>query len=157
LRIFRMAAAGFLIMPRNTGARLSLAHVDDAAAAILASFARDKPDAAPLEFDDGSPGGHSWRTIAGVAREVLGRPVRTLPLPDGVLYAAGWASGLAAQMTGRATVLTRQKVNELLHADWVARPPGVPGYQPAWNLLEGFRNTAQWAASRGLVRMFQAN
>jgi len=156
LRIFRMAAAGFVAVPRNPAARLSLAHVDDAAAAIMATFALTSPSATPLEFDDGFPGGHDWRAIAGAAAQVLGRPVRLLAVPDGVLNAVGWASGLAARLAGRPTVLTREKVNELLHADWVAHPPGVAGYRPAWTLVDGFRNTAQWAASEGLVRIFQA-
>lgn len=155
LRIFRMAARGFLPVPAVAGARLSLAHVDDAAAAILAAMTVDQIPDQPIEFDDGAPQGHAWDEIALAAGQALNRPVRTLRLPPGVFYAVGAASGLLAQITRRPTVLSRHKVAEILHPDWVARPTPLPGYRPTWALADGFRNTADWAVSQGLVRMLR--
>jgi nucleoside-diphosphate-sugar epimerase len=150
LRIFRMAARGVLAIP-STACRLSLCHVDDAAAAILAALNLPAAAAEPLEFDDGRPGGYAWTDVAAVAARVLGRPVRTLTLPSGVLYGVGALSGFAAQVTRRPTVLTRHKVAEILHQDWVVRTAPIPGYRPAWTLAAGLQNTAAWAASEGLV------
>jgi nucleoside-diphosphate-sugar epimerase len=155
LRIFRLAAHGFLPVPPNPAARLSLVHIDDAVAAILAvKNLAELPDR-PIEFDDGSPQGHSWREIAAAASQAVGRSVRTVPVPAAVLYATGFISHLAAQVVGRPTVLTHQKVAEIMHPDWIIRPYALAGYTPAWNLLEGFRNTARWAGTQGLVRILQ--
>jgi nucleoside-diphosphate-sugar epimerase len=155
LRIFRMAAHGLLPVPPDPGARLSLVHVNDAVAAILAVQNLVECPDAPIEFDDGAARGHGWGEIAAAAGRAVGRPVRTIAVPVPILYTVGFMSDLAAQVTGRPTVLTHRKVAELVHPDWVARPSPLAGYTPAWNLLEGFRNTAEWAGTRGLVRILQ--
>lgn len=155
LRIFRMAGHGFLPVPPNPEGRLSLVHVDDAAAAILAVKNLPQPPDLPIEFDDGAAQGHGWGEIAAAAGQAVGRPVRTVAVPAPILYAIGFISHFCAQVSGRPTVLTHQKVAEIIHPDWVARPCALAGYTPTWNLLAGFRNTAEWAGTRGLVRILQ--
>ena len=157
LRIFRMAARGLMPVPAVPGARLSLVHVDDAAAAILATLRLSEPAAEALEFDDGAADGHSWDAIAATAGEALGRPVRTVSVPPKALYLYGFITNLASQATRRPNVLSHHKVRELLHPDWVVRSPQPPDYQPRWDLLTGFRDTARWATSQGLVRIFQGS
>jgi nucleoside-diphosphate-sugar epimerase len=153
LRIFRLAARGLLPVPATPGARLSLAHVSDAVAAILAAVTLADLPQGPIEFDDGAPGGHSWGDIAAAAATALGRNVRTLELPQIVFAALGTASGIGAQITRRPTVLTRRKVAEILHPNWVVNSQPLAGYTPAWSLAAGFRDTAEWAVSQGLVRI----
>ena len=68
LRIFRMAARGVLPMPSAPGVRLSLAHVDDAAAAVIAAL---WPWASCPAHPLNSTTGHAERTYAG-----LGSPPR---------------------------------------------------------------------------------
>jgi len=154
LRIFQLAAKGVLPVPAVAGARLSLAHVDDTARVILATLSGEYIDKT-IEFDDGHVGGYTWAEVAAAAGHVLGRPVRTLNLPRGVLYAVGVATDVVAQARGRPAVLSRHKVAEIYHPDWVARPTPLPGYRPAWSLVDGFQNTVEWAVSQGLVRMLR--
>jgi nucleoside-diphosphate-sugar epimerase len=154
LRVLQMAARGVLLVPGVPGARLSLAHVDDVANAIVAALAPAVP-AGPLEFDDGRPGGYTWPDIAAAAALALGRPVRVLPVPPPALRLAGMFASAISRVTGRPSVLSADKVGEALNPDWVAAGPQLPGYTPGWSLAEGFRNTAEWAASQGLLRLFQ--
>jgi nucleoside-diphosphate-sugar epimerase len=48
-------------------------------------------------------------------------------------------------------------VGEVLHPDWVAATPRLAGYTPRWTLAEGFKNTAEWADSQGLLRLQRGN
>jgi hypothetical protein len=67
------------------------------------------------------------------------------------MYAAGAAGSVHGRLTGRPNVLCWDKVGELLHPDWVAEPMAFPGYQPAWTIEKGFKDTVNWYASRGLL------
>jgi nucleoside-diphosphate-sugar epimerase len=151
LKIFQMAARGFLVAPMVAGARTSLAHVDDVAGAVMAALAlKDLPDK-PVEFDDGKPGAYGWSEIAAAAGAALRTRPRLIPLPAAVLYIAGAVASLSAVLTRRPTVLSWGKVPELLHPDWVAVGGSFPGYKPLWNLEKGFKNTVSWYTSRGLL------
>ena len=147
-----MASRGFIAVPPDRAARLSLVHVDDAAGAVLAAL-KAPPSPTPVEFDDGTPGGHGWSEIAVAAGRALRRPVRLLPIPAFLLYGTGALATAATRITRRPTVLSWDKVGEILHPDWVAATPPPGGYVPRWLLAPGFENTAEWAASRGLLRL----
>ncbi|MBY0508977.1 MAG: SDR family NAD(P)-dependent oxidoreductase [Rhodospirillaceae bacterium] len=151
LKIFQMAARGFLVAPMVAGARTSLVHVDDVAGAVMAALAlKDLPDT-PVEFDDGKAGAYAWSEIAAAAGEALRTRPRLIRLPAAVLYMAGAAASLSASLTRRPTVLSWGKVPELLHPDWVAAGGSLPGYKPGWTLEKGFKNTVSWYTSRGLL------
>lgn len=151
LRIFRMAARGFVVHPRVDRARISLVHVGDVAAAVLAALSLDPLPDAPIEFDDGRLGGYTWAEIAAAAGLALKTTPRLVGVPAPLLYAAGAAASLAAKVVGRASVFSWGKVPELLHPNWAAEPTELPGYKPAWTLDRGFQDAVNWYASRGLL------
>jgi nucleoside-diphosphate-sugar epimerase len=154
LRLFQMAARGFVLVPGGRDARLSLIHVEDLVAAILNLLPlRDDPGE-PLEIDDGQPQGHEWNGVIAAAAEAVQRKPRVIPLPALALYLAGGMGSLAALLTQKPTVLSWDKVPELLHCDWVAQGGGVPGWTPAWTLSKGFKNTVNWAISQGLLKSY---
>ena len=151
LKIFQMAAKGFLVAPMVPAARTSLVHVDDVVGGVMAALTlTDIPDH-PIEFDDGHPGAYGWADIAAAAGAALQTRPRLIPIPAAVLYAAGAAASLVAYLTRRPTVLSWGKVPELLHPDWMAVTGAFPGYKPLWNLEKGFKDTVSWYASRGLL------
>lgn len=151
LRIFQMAAKGFLVAPMVPAARTSLVHVDDVAGAVMSALTMpDLPDS-PVEFDDGKPGAYGWGEIAAAAGAALGTRPRVVPVPAAVLYMAGGVASAVTYLTRRPSVLSWGKVPELLHPDWVAVGGSFPGYKPLWNLERGFKDTVSWYASRGLL------
>ena len=152
LQVLQMAARGFIAVPPDRAARLSLVHVDDAAGAVIAAL-KAQPLPTALEFDDGKSGGYDWADVAAAASQALRRPVRIVPIPALCLYATGALATLAARITRRPKVLSWDKVGEVLHPDWVAATPAPQAYKPRWSLALGFENTAEWAASRGLLRL----
>jgi 2-alkyl-3-oxoalkanoate reductase len=154
LRIFAMAARGFALVPPDQQARLSLLHVDDLVSAILNLLPwRDDPGE-PLEIDDGQPGGHGWPGIVAAASGALQVNPRLISIPAIAMYVGGACGSLFAHMTQRPSTLSWDKVPELLHPDWVARGPTVPGWTPRWDIRDGFKNTANWAISRGLLKSY---
>lgn len=151
LRIFQMAARGFVPAPMVPNARASLVHVDDVAGAVMAALALDPyglPDQ-PLEFDDGAS--YTWADIAAAAGSAVRTNPRLIQVPAAVLYIAGALSSLQAALTRRPNVLSWGKVPELLHADWVAAPATFPGYKPLWNIDKGFKDAVTWYTSQGLL------
>ena len=157
LRVLQMAARGAILTPAVPGARLSLVHVDDAARAVLAALDLAVLPDHVVEFDDHAAGGYGWDQIATAAATALGRTVRTVSVPKAALYVSGAVGTLVARLTGRASVLSWDKVGEVLHPDWVAATPRLSGYTPQWTLAAGFKNTAEWAGSQGLLRLQRGN
>lgn len=151
LRIFQMAARGFVLRPMVEAARTSLVHVGDVAAAVLAAIRVETPPEDPVEFDDGRVGGYTWEEIAQAAGAALRTNPRLIAVPAAVLYAAGAIASLTSTLAGRASVLSWSKVPELLHPDWAAQVTELPGYKPSWTIDHGFKDAVNWYASRGLL------
>ncbi len=152
LRLFAMAARGWVLIPSVANGRLSLVHVADAVAAIVTALDAAPHGLEPVEFDDGTPGGHDWPAVARAAGLAVRRETRTLALPPALLLAAGAVGSVMAQLTRRPTLLSWAKAAEALHPDWVARPSALAGYHPRWNLENGFKDAVNWAVSRGLLK-----
>jgi len=151
LRIFQMAARGFVPAPMVTNARASLVHVDDVAGAVIAALKLDDLPIRPIEFDDGTPGAHTWAEIAAAAGAAVRTTPFVLPIPGFLLYLAGAAASLSTALTKEPTVLCWGKVPELLHPDWVATRSPFPGYKPLWNMEKGFKDAVSWYTSQGLL------
>ncbi len=139
-------------VPGRPDMRVSLIHVRDLADA-LARLARTQ--AAPgevLEIDDGRENGYSWDEMAAEAARALGRPVRLHLLPRPMVATAATAADALARLTGRAFMLSREKVNELYHHDWVARSPKVQehlDWTPALQFAEGLLDTLCYWCDHG--------
>lgn len=154
LRLFTMIAKGFALVPPRAEARFSMIHVEDVVAAILNLLpARDDPGL-PLEVDDGHPRGHDWTGVVAAAAEALQATPKIIPLPAPILYLAGSIGSAIAYLRQEPSVLTWGKVPEILHPDWVAAGASIPGWQPAWEIAKGFKNTVNWAISQGLLKSY---
>ena len=139
-------------LPGRAQGRFSLIHVCDLAGAIAALAETDTGADAPLEIDDGKAGGYSLNELGALAGEALGRPVRVHLLPKGAVWLAGLGADGLSRLTGRAFMLSRAKVRELYHPDWVARPARA-GEKLDWTarlgFAQGFLETLQWYCAQG--------
>ena len=146
LELFRMAKLGMVLMPPS--GRLSLIHVDDLAALLLA-LAVAAPGKLVIEADDGRPGGWSHREFG----RALGRAVGTRPL---IMSSPGLFLRLAARadqmVRGPRAKLTTDRAAYFSHRDWVVDPKfGAPGdlWRPRIETLEGLTQTARWYKAEG--------
>ena len=140
-------------IPGHAAMRVSLVHVRDLADA-LARLALDKAAGAGevLDIDDGRPNGYSWADIAREASRALRRPVSLHLLPRPLVRAAATAADLLSRLTGRPFMLSREKVNELYHDDWVAAAPKVSDrldWTARLQFAEGFIDTLDYWCRRG--------
>jgi len=151
LAFFRTAARP--VVPLFGHGRAAAVHVDDAAAAI-ARVALGAGDAGCWTLADPVPAGYLMAELLSEAAGALGRRPRLVRLPDAALLAAGAASGAWGRLSGHARIFSLGKARELLHPDWSVGPgellpAGV--YRSGIGLADGFRATAAWYRSAGLL------
>ena len=153
LRLFQMAANGFVLAPGRAGAALSLIHVGDVVTAIQVCCELVQPGM-PLEIDDGAPGGHSWLEMAETAGRVLGRSPKLIHLADILVWLAGGIGTAKGLLTRSPAMLTLGKVPELLHPDWLVRGPVPTGWAPKWTLDQGFDDAVDWYSSQDVLKRY---
>ncbi len=146
LAYFRAVARGIAPRPRVAGARLSLIHVADLAEALALALDRLLPGAVQ-EIDDGRDGGHGYADVAAAAGAALGRQPIDLPIPRAIMTAVAGVNAVAQRLGGPPQILTRGKVAEIFHRDWVIHDRSLAaaiGHVPRYDLTEGFRDTVLW-------------
>lgn len=140
------------MLPGTPEQRFSLIHVDDLAHALLTLAFAPPLSGGMHELDDGRRQGYSWPELARIAGEAQGMRIRTTHLPRGLLSAAATAAETWARLTSRPPALTRGKVAELYHHDWVCRNDlldQVCAWKPKLGFAEGFAMTVDWYRNEG--------
>ena len=145
LDLFRMAKRGLVLLPPE--GRLSLIHVDDLAALLIAAA---RSNAMLLvEPDDGRSGGWSHVEFGQALGRAVGRKVRSLSAPRLLLTLAARADRLAR---GPNAKLTPDRAAYFCHPDWTVAPTAaVPAelWQPKIETEKGLAATARWYAAQG--------
>jgi nucleoside-diphosphate-sugar epimerase len=142
LPLFRLASRGWLPVPGDAAARVSLIHVSDLVAAVLALLYEPGLRGATVSACDGKAGGYSWKDIAAIAQQVWARPVRVRPLPAVLLDAIAATNLWRARAFGPPPMLTPAKLRELRHRDWVVDNDVIcaaTGWTPTIDLAAGLR------------------
>lgn len=149
LRLFRIAARGIAPLFGDGSQRLSLVFAADLAAAIVDCLASDHPSG--IHYPAHAEPTTSRALVTAIAA-ALDRRVRVLAIPRGLVRPALALSGSAARLTGRATLLTADKANELLADAWTCSPATLEraiGWCARTDLLTGLRTTAAWYRTAG--------
>lgn len=151
LEMFRSAKFGFVPLPPRGAS--SIIHVDDLARLLLTLV-----DAQPalvrrqmFEPDDGREGGWSHKELASAIGTAIGRRVFAPHLPKSLMTFGAHLDGLLRKDKAR---LTRDRVDYMVHPNWVARsvkrvPPAV--WTPRIPGEEGLARTAEWYRAEGLL------
>ncbi len=125
--LLRLANLPLVPVPAAPEPRLTMIHVSDVAAAIVA-FCANGPSGALHELCDAASDGHAWRSLVACAS---GRPApRFVTVPDSVLLAAGGAADFWSKLAGTPSIFGRGKAREILHRDW--RPDATLGVPPTF-------------------------
>lgn len=118
LPLFRAMRAGLALRIGPQDQRLSLLHVDDLAAAVVAWL--DAPAACrhrSFTVDDGHPGGYGWNELRSALRGT--RPALPLVVPRWLLAVLAATNLALARACHRAPMLTPGKVRELSEPSWL--------------------------------------
>ncbi len=152
LTLFKQFSRGQAFLPRPADKRVSLLFIDDLIEAILHLLERPRWQGDVIELDDGRPQGYAWTELAEIASAGLEKPVATVSLPRGLLWLPAAANEVLAPLLGRAPMLTRGKLRELFHEDWVCRRQSgtaLNGWQGHITFEQGFPRTLAWYKERG--------
>jgi nucleoside-diphosphate-sugar epimerase len=146
LPVFRAMSRGLAPVPGEKSARISVIHVRDLVAALLAWLDNANMPATEYTRCDGHAGGYDWTEIAALVEQVWQRRVRLVQIPGWLLDSVTAANLALARLLGYAPMLTPAKVRELRHRDWVVDndklqaeinwQPGIPLQQGLTELRE---------------------
>lgn len=149
LRLFRLARRGLAPMFGAGAQRLSLVFAADLARAIVACVESEMPPGVYYPA-------HGEPTTARALVEEIGRAlatrVRVLALPRALVRPLFRVTETAAALTGRTTLLSSDKANEILADAWLCSPSGLEsatGWRATTDLATGLRQTAEWYRSAG--------
>lgn len=126
------------------GARVSLLYVEDLASAVSALLEPGCAVDGVFDLHDGRAGGYDWGELLHTVAALRDGPVRSLPVPLGVLRLLARLNLLTARLTGHAPMLTPGKLRELRHPDWVCDNSALRAmldWRPAFGLAAGLRRT----------------
>jgi nucleoside-diphosphate-sugar epimerase len=156
LDFFRLYSHGLALLPGGADGRLSLIHGEDLAAAVVALLASEAGAGEIFEIRDGHAGGYGWADLAAAAGHGFGRPgnrpMIRLVLPRALMDGLAMINQGFCRMVGGAPRLSRDKVRELYHPDWVVREnpiAGLTGWRPRMTLEQGFAQTIAWYRAEG--------
>jgi nucleoside-diphosphate-sugar epimerase len=146
LPLLKALTQSLAVLPGRADARFSLIHVDDLARIIVDAAASKR--AGIVELGDGCAQGHDWKELARVAAAVEHRSVTVVFLPKFVSYTFAFVAEAVAKLSRNPSMISREKINELYHKDWVAQGEGWPLKSPT-GFAQGFAETMAWYRNEG--------
>jgi 2-alkyl-3-oxoalkanoate reductase len=133
---------------RNT---LSVIYASDAASACIRAIEADVPSGSAYFIDDGAV--YVWRDMLGEIEGAIGkRALVRLSIPFPIVRAAALVNEGVSRLTGKAVMLTRDKLNELSAPHWVCDASLARrdlGWEPKVSWTEGTRRAAAWYRENG--------
>ena len=148
-RFFAMAARGFVAMPTGPQRRIQMLYVRDLVEALVAA---GRTKGARLLYHVAEARSYTWREVAELVGEAVGRRVHVVPVPPVLVGVAAVISELSAKAVGRTTIFTRDKARELLAPGWLCDTAAAErdlGYTARTPLATGLKATADWYRARG--------
>jgi len=130
---------------------MSVVYGADAANACIRAIDADVPSGSRYFVDDGQI--YVWIEMLEEIERALGKKaLLRFGLPLGFMRIVALGSELAGKITGKAVMLTRDKLNELAAPHWVCSSEDTReelGWAPQVDWCEGVRKTADWYRSAG--------
>lgn len=149
-QVLRGIAKGYMLRIGRAESFFSYIYVKDLAEALVA--AASSPQAPGGTFFAANPEPVSWKEFGALAASILGRKVRTVPVPAAAAYALGWMAEMASRMRGKPGILSREKVREAGCRYWVCdtgKARRELGFSAQHSLREGLTETLLWYRNSG--------
>ncbi len=125
---------------------LSVIYASDAASACIQAITSDVPSASRYFIDDGEI--YVWNDmLAEIETALAKKALVRFSVPFSALKLAAFASETMGKATGKAVMLTRDKVNELTAAHWVCDSTSTRRdlhWTPKVRWPEGTRLSVEW-------------
>jgi dihydroflavonol-4-reductase len=149
-RYFRMIKRGVLAIPGRRAVPLGLCYVKDLVRGLQVLAAQ--PAASGEVFNLGDPTISSMEDVGRRVGDILGRrPVR-IAFSGPLLRAIALGGDLSGRLTGRLSIINRQKFAEYAQSGWIAdvtKAKKILGFETRVGLDEGLRETIDWYRRSG--------
>lgn len=145
LKVFQAASRGWLFRIGSQEAFVSVVHVSDLVAGLLAAAERAPGQARPYFVANEEP--VSWTEFASVAAEVMARQIRTVSVPRPMAWAAGVVAEIGAKFRGKPSILSRDKIREAQYRYWTcqtSRAHHELRFRAEKPLRQGIAETLEW-------------
>jgi 2-alkyl-3-oxoalkanoate reductase len=148
LPVYRLARRALAPIPTGPVRRLHLVYVHDLVLALA-----NAADAPTGTYAVAEPVAHAYGELVDViGRAVRGKPPLHVPIPAGVLKAAGAVAERLGGVLRTGGVFSREKADEMLAEGWVCDLTGSERLLPhAVTLAEGTAETARWYRTQGWI------
>lgn len=147
LPLLRMLTRGHLWLPVKPAALVSMLHVDDLVAAILAWLnMQTLPQKKTYEIAD-NMGAYRWDALAAFAAKALARPVVLHQIPPAIAMSMATCTHMIAGVFGKPCIVNPGKVREIAHPDWSVNSEAfmrLTAWRPSVTFETGLANTVAW-------------
>ncbi len=154
LSAFREAASRVPIFAAPRDQAISILHINDLISGLIASATH--PDAPGRTYFLANEAPVTWQEFYATVADAAGtHPEFEIQLPRAAVRAAAMAGDLFGALTGRATLLNRNKAAMALPRWWICdstRARSELAWQPQQLLHAGLRDTYVWYLSAGWLR-----
>lgn len=149
LKFAKTVRRGWIPLPAPPNAEFSIIHAGDLASGAL--LLSEKGLSGIFHLSDGRR--HTWEDLGRSIAQSLGVKARFLRIPPWVSHAVAWCAERVGSMTGRAPLLSREKVRELRQRSWVGNIDKArdAGFEPNWDIGAGLQETLRWYRVSGWI------
>jgi nucleoside-diphosphate-sugar epimerase len=150
LKVFRLARLGLAPVFGDGAQELSAVHAGDLAQALLA--AAQAPEAIGRTYHACYPQVFTSGDLGRSVAATMGRSVVRLKVPHAIGRTLLAITERTARLTGRVTILTRDKANEFFQPAWTGDPAPLmrdTGWRPRYDLSSGLADTYRWYREAG--------
>lgn len=130
---------------------MSVIYATDAASACINALESEAAVGNTYFIDDGEV--YVWKDMLAEIERALARPAfLRMGVPFAVFKAAAMASEIGGRLSGKAVMLTRDKINELSAPHWVCDSSDTRrdlGWVPKVQWPEGVRRSVDWYRANG--------
>jgi len=142
LKFAKTVSKGWIPLPAPPRAKFGMIHVRDLAEGSL--LLAENGHEGIFHLNDGEA--HTWEDLGRFVADELHVKARFLRIPPWVSWCAGLGMELMGKLSGRAPLLTREKVRDLRQT-WlgsIEKASAVAGFEPKRPVRDGLRETMAW-------------
>jgi dihydroflavonol-4-reductase len=150
---FKMVRQGLVLIPGDGIQEISFVHVSDVVDSILLAGQSPKAVGQIYFVSDGKS--YRWEDFARVVGQVLKRSFITIRVPMGIVRMVAELGELGAKITGKPTMVNRDKIKEGMVPAWVCSNGKIRkelGFSPRYDLEKGIRDSVKFYLSANWLK-----
>ena len=152
-QIFRTAAHGWMLQIGKQERFFSVVYVKDLVEGLV--LAAERANAAGRTYFLAHPKAVSWGEFGAAAAKPSGRRIHMIAAPQGAARAIGAAAEAWSHLSGKAGILSREKVAEADHRFWTCDPSRAReelGFTAKYDLEAAVGETLAWYREAGWLK-----